>query len=42
MNYQKLTELQAKFYSAQIVMALDYLHGVLNQISSFVKQFQKA
>ncbi|CAF4561167.1 unnamed protein product [Rotaria sp. Silwood1] len=27
MSYQKLTELQAKFYSAQIVMALDYLHG---------------
>ncbi|UJR21956.1 hypothetical protein I4U23_025024 [Adineta vaga] len=27
MCYQKFTELQAKFYSAQIVMALDYLHG---------------
>ncbi|CAF3748898.1 unnamed protein product [Rotaria sordida] len=27
MSYQQLTELQAKFYSAQIVMALDYLHG---------------
>ncbi|CAF1309759.1 unnamed protein product [Adineta steineri] len=27
MSYQKLTELQAKFYAAQIVMALDYLHG---------------
>ncbi|CAF1303143.1 unnamed protein product [Rotaria magnacalcarata] len=26
MAYQKLTELQAKFYSAQIVLTLDYLH----------------
>ena len=27
-SYQKLTELQAQFYTGQIVLALDYLHGV--------------
>lgn len=37
LNCQKLTELQAQFYAGQIVIALDYVHGVLSRIEQILE-----